>query len=164
MRFVPFEIGSYECDISFFDREVGEFMYRIEGVSRQPAVIPQAVQWTCKSFSVIKKTVRIPHENTQRDRALQSVLAFEENEKDQSEDSPRKQIVAKIDDKKFQLPFAPLKYKVHFSSPFFSGPDEILIAPINDNHTAKDKQFGMSSQENSLCELPITFAPKVIFL
>ncbi|KAI8929614.1 hypothetical protein BC831DRAFT_443384 [Entophlyctis helioformis] len=173
VNFLPFDFGQHECILYFYDDQVGEFMYKIDG----KATIPQAIDkfvWTCQSSSSLDKPLRIMPTNPHRDKAIHASLsssAFQRattaganpssnaaanatNSNKKSKDLKLSSISA-MEREAYQLPRKPLRYKVEYSSPFFRGPAEIVVKPAVEG---RDKTLMI---EQSCTELPISFNPKL---
>ncbi|KAJ3372164.1 Cilia- and flagella-associated protein 47 [Kappamyces sp. JEL0680] len=153
--FLPFEIGLHDCTLLFHDADVGEFMYRIEGKALGPALLDQ-VSWTCTSGIQMEKPLRLGYSNSLRDKAISSYLALNAAAKSIANKarSIKDRVAAAGERNVFQLPAIPLKYKVEYSSPYFSGPAEVTIKP-----RAEGKGNGMMAEEAGT-ELPVNFHPK----
>ena len=179
VNFVPFESGVYECSLMFVDKEVGEFVYKIEGRGLAP-VVSETVQWTCKVHSTVKKPIRLPHQNPLREKALHHYITAAMQEKNaaggaigvSSRKLPMPSITTttttttipaekhEVDRELYQLPKTPLRYKVTYSSPFYEGPSEIAILPLVEQNQ-RDRRFSMVPFEQRLTELLVNFTPKV---
>ncbi|KAI8846345.1 hypothetical protein BC829DRAFT_267855 [Chytridium lagenaria] len=155
IAFQPFDSGIHECTLHFVDEAVGEFIYQIDG----RATAPQAIDfvWTCKAASSLEKPIRITPVNPIREKALYSVL-----QKRQLKGIGKKKSLTsgqlETDRDSFQTPRRPLKYKVEYLSPYFSGPAEITIRPASD--VVKEKKTLFELDQN-YTELPILFKPKL---
>lgn len=61
----------------------------------------------------------------------------------------------------FQLPKKSLRYRVTYSSNFFSGPSEITVHPVLTDQSHKNDIKRMTTLEKSWTDLPMIFSPKV---
>ncbi|KAJ3113168.1 Cilia- and flagella-associated protein 47, partial [Phlyctochytrium bullatum] len=156
IAFQPFEAGLHECTLHFVDENVGEFIYQVDG----KALAPQAIDcvWTCKAGTALEKPIRITPVNLMREKALYS---------QQQRRQPAKDVIRRRDDVEdssdlekdsYQLPRRPLKYRVEYLSPFFSGPSEITVRPLPE--TVKEKRTLFELDQN-YTELPLIFKPKL---
>ncbi|KAI8618966.1 hypothetical protein BC830DRAFT_1106198 [Chytriomyces sp. MP71] len=155
VAFQPFEPGHHKCTIHLIDESVGEFMYQVEGRVK----IPQSIDllWTCKAGNTLEKSIRVTPLNLARDKALQKVIHEENSKARHSTKSRHKELFQAFDHSKFQLPKQPLRYKVDYLSPFFSGPSELLLKTNVDTTRDKSRSFNM---EQNYTELHVAFSPK----
>ncbi|KAJ3174886.1 Cilia- and flagella-associated protein 47, partial [Irineochytrium annulatum] len=155
ITFQPFDAGHHECILHFCDPSVGEFFYQIDGRATAPQTVD--LMWTCKASVNLEKPIRVTPVNTAREKALYSVLQA----KVQGKTNGKVKINApQVDGGKdvYQLPKKPLRYKVEYLSPFFSGPSEITLKPSVE--TGKEKK-GVYAIDSNYTELPVVFAPKL---
>ncbi len=155
VRLIPFEIGLHECTLLFYDPNVGEFIIKIEGKAVGPPPLDQN-SWTCTSGIAVDKVIRLVSGNIHREKAINSYLALNSLSRllANKSKSVKERLTATGERNLYQLPKVPIKYKVEFTSPYFSGPSEIIIKPKMDG-----KAKGSFSEE-IYTELPINFFPK----
>ncbi|KAI8898560.1 hypothetical protein BC833DRAFT_589330 [Globomyces pollinis-pini] len=156
ITYLPFELCPHECTILFNDPLVGEFLYKIDGVATTSSPI-ESCNWTCKSGVQFEKAIRIIPQNPNRDKAVNSYMSINyayRNQVNKSR-SVRDKIrsAGGLDREQFHLPRHPLKYTIEYTSPFFKGPEEIIIRPGTDS---KDQ----NTLDQVYTELPISFLPK----
>ncbi|KAJ3084382.1 Cilia- and flagella-associated protein 47, partial [Quaeritorhiza haematococci] len=73
VSYLPFDYAMHECVFHFFDEEVGEFLYAIEGHTSLPQIV-ESMLWTCKAATTLSKTLQLTHQNVARDRAINYII------------------------------------------------------------------------------------------
>eukprot|EP00842_Homolaphlyctis_polyrhiza_P003819 jgi/Hompol1/4438/HPOL_001780-RA len=160
LNFLPFDLGFHECILYFFDANVGEFMYRVDGKATVPQPIEKFV-WTCKSSGTVEKPIRILPLNPHREKAIYACLSSSTEKAavaTHGAKTPKEQRMSSanaIEREAYQLPRRPLHYKVEYTSPYFRGPSEIILKPALEG---REKVLAI---EQAYTELPISFHPKL---
>jgi hypothetical protein len=115
---------------------LGEFFYNLIGETEEPPAF-EVFNWSCSPLGVMEKTIRVSHDNPQRGKAL---LAMSQNS-DNAIKSNR--LLAIIERERYQLSNQ-LRLKVHYSSPSFKGPSEIIIDKENSSSVNLPLSFDSS--------------------
>lgn len=156
-------MGNHECILHFIDEKVGEFLYRIEGRAHNPDSIEKFI-WPCTSGGVIDKSIRLSPLNSLREKAIYYLLSLRHNivagQVSHSNPIQRSKDIklssaTVIEREAYQLPKRPLKYRVEYFSPYFRGPNEIIVKPPTDT---RDKSLTLNQTHT---DLPISFFPRV---
>ncbi|PRP78761.1 hypothetical protein PROFUN_00934 [Planoprotostelium fungivorum] len=134
LQLVPFVLGTHVARIILVDDKVGEFMYLVEVKVILPTRL-DTIQISCEERTSADRTITIPH-NYHYTAALQHI------QKLMTDMEGRREQLRKI---LAILPAEmPSKFRVEYSSPFYSGPVEV--------QTSKDKMDTL--------KLGVNFHPK----
>ena len=147
--FCPYDIGAQDCLIAFYDEEVGELLYKIEGKVLSPEP-NESLNWLARTGLPFEKNVRIGFQNTIRSQALNAYLTLNLSSKLGSGFSAKsfreRNTILNLEKEKFELPKKSLRYKLEYSNSAFTGPKELVLK--------------YSSESNQHTDLPLTFTPK----
>ncbi|KAJ3220965.1 Cilia- and flagella-associated protein 47 [Clydaea vesicula] len=135
LSFIPFLDETYEGQLHFIDKDVGEFFYHIEGKSSLPAPT-ENLFWASRAKNSLEKVFRISPFSSLREKAI--YYALHQNKGFKSSEA-------------YHLPNKALRYSITYSSQYFRGPTEITL-PIKNG-----KQF----LERNEVEVMLTFSPKL---
>eukprot|EP00698_Gefionella_okellyi_P007756 TRINITY_DN1898_c0_g1_i1.p1 TRINITY_DN1898_c0_g1~~TRINITY_DN1898_c0_g1_i1.p1 ORF type:complete len:2231 (+),score=540.36 TRINITY_DN1898_c0_g1_i1:707-6694(+) len=150
IQFLPLSVGSHNCQLLFSDKDYGEFVIDLRGTSTPPAVTDKfTIQSPAKQSAT--KEIALPFKNAQLDKARN--LMFDR--------LGRKKIPPKLRESflKFFDINQPVKFSVEYSSPFFTGPKEITLAPPG---YKQRKPVGSDEEAETFRNaLVVAFSPKV---
>jgi hypothetical protein len=147
--YLPFHLGQQECTISFCDAKVGEFFCKIEGTSFLPSA-SEPIHWSTNGGIPLEKSIRIVPTNQQRDKAISLYIHQHLNGAAGMKAKQMMKISAE-EREAYQLPRKGLRYSIEYSSPYFTGPSE-LVLQLPSHPIPKSLDFAYT-------ELPVTFAP-----
>eukprot|EP00818_Percolomonas_sp_WS_P004310 CAMPEP_0117456020 /NCGR_PEP_ID=MMETSP0759-20121206/11661_1 /TAXON_ID=63605 /ORGANISM="Percolomonas cosmopolitus, Strain WS" /LENGTH=2921 /DNA_ID=CAMNT_0005249345 /DNA_START=158 /DNA_END=8920 /DNA_ORIENTATION=- len=134
--YLPFAAGvGYHAKLLFSDPKVGEFVYAIKGTAEEPESSVQSLKILCEAGEEETRDISLSTQNANTDRAFQQLRERNRKYRFTTNDT------TKIPEESLKK----IKYKVVYSSRFFSGPTEIII----------DR-----SKPNDKCTLPVSFKPK----
>eukprot|EP01135_Chromosphaera_perkinsii_P012039 Nk52_evm2s2578 gene=Nk52_evmTU2s2578 len=133
VQFLPFEVGKFTCTFHFYDEEVGEFMYAIEGEATYPAPSDN-FEWLTEIGSTSSKELFIPHRNVNKEKALQLLLSDKGKERSLRDKEQHRRLREMYEG----MMASSLNFRIMYSSKYFTGPAEIKVDPTG--NTGKDKK------------------------
>lgn len=134
--FLPFNTGiEFQAKLLFSDPKVGEFVYSIKGTATEPEASVQSLKILCEADSQETRDITLSAQNATVDRALQQLKERNRKYRFTSNDT------TKIPEDALNH----IKYKVFYSSRYFTGQNEVTL----------DK-----TKPNEKLILPVNFKPK----
>ncbi|KNC96854.1 uncharacterized protein SPPG_07686 [Spizellomyces punctatus DAOM BR117] len=155
ITFLPFELGTHDCILHFFDPNAGEFSYQVIGRGLPPPPM-ETFLWTSKAGDTLEKGIRIAPVNQAKEKAVQFLLGSPKTRAPKAKGSIKER-GEEGKEETAGVARRPIRFKVECSSPFFRGPNEIVVKPAID--PSKEKKH-IAALEQSYTELPITFNPR----
>ncbi|KAJ9446795.1 hypothetical protein DIPPA_05915 [Diplonema papillatum] len=154
-QFAPFIRGRYSCRIVLVDEKVGEIVYAINATATAPPAA-EKLQFQTEQTAPQTKEIVLPFKNAAAEKCLSAI----HNERFKGFKSKMRPMAADKTDAAASA--AGVRYKVEYSSPFYSGPKE--ISPKLDAPDAPEAP-GLGSrkkgvQKNPLV-VPVVFTPKI---
>ncbi|KAJ3348205.1 Cilia- and flagella-associated protein 47 [Entophlyctis luteolus] len=155
MQSSSFVVSFQPFEVSITPLKPSEFLYQLDGTVKGPPSVE--LLWTCRAHNSLEKSIRVTPLNAARDKAI-SYAVHEES-------AHKVKITAKTklkdqnlaaDREKYELPNRPLRYKVDYLSPYFSGPTEFLLKQCPYSQKSKKPTFDV---EQNYTELHVTFKP-----
>eukprot|EP01065_Artemidia_motanka_P047272 TRINITY_DN736_c0_g1_i2.p1 TRINITY_DN736_c0_g1~~TRINITY_DN736_c0_g1_i2.p1 ORF type:complete len:2968 (+),score=1059.89 TRINITY_DN736_c0_g1_i2:73-8904(+) len=149
IQFIPFIRGKYRCRVVLCDDRVGEFMYCFNATA-QPPVSCDKITFQTEASQTQQREAVIPAKNAAMERGS-GVL---HNERFRGFKKPGKG----AEKAKDFFDTQELRYKVEYTSPFFSGPKEVVSRPppaVDTDDARKNKQL-----QRPPTNFPVTFNPK----
>eukprot|EP01063_Lacrimia_lanifica_P021383 TRINITY_DN2869_c0_g2_i1.p1 TRINITY_DN2869_c0_g2~~TRINITY_DN2869_c0_g2_i1.p1 ORF type:complete len:2912 (+),score=1278.25 TRINITY_DN2869_c0_g2_i1:97-8832(+) len=144
-QFIPFMRGKYTCRVVLVDEKVGEVIYLINATVLPPLPFEKMAFQTELSATTAKE-VSLPLKNVAQDKAMQ-ILHHERF----------KGFKAKMKADTTKTGEAQSRYRVEYSSPFFTGPKEISMEAKEEGEQAQVKKKGV---RGSPLSLNVMFQPK----
>ena len=145
MQFIPFVRGNYSCKVTLSDEKVGEVIHIIKGTALHPVPF-EKVSFQTELATPQSKDIVVPQKNVSQEKGA-TVL---HNERFKGFKSKMKGT-----DKHDKSAEVNVKYKVEYSSPFFTGPKE--LAMVGEKTEEEPKKKGVPKGQLSL---HVTFQPK----
>eukprot|EP00002_Diphylleia_rotans_P025649 TRINITY_DN5079_c0_g1_i5.p1 TRINITY_DN5079_c0_g1~~TRINITY_DN5079_c0_g1_i5.p1 ORF type:complete len:2913 (-),score=444.38 TRINITY_DN5079_c0_g1_i5:284-9022(-) len=167
--FIPFQVGTYTCSVLLVDEEVGEFGYDVTSTATLPNPL-ETVKLITKAQSSLEKELVLHHRNSAYEKAKNWMidLLFNNYKDSVVKDGPRERVSKEkqrdramnkaVDEVNKHVPPLPsiLRYRIEYSSPFYSGPVEVdIVSPEEKKEQKKKMDNDNQSLSGTKQSLPV---------